>query len=638
MKMHRGLPPRSAGRHAATAAAAAPTSRARGSGSGYGASQRAPGPRDSAEMRSPRKMADNAATASSPPFHQPTSPPGPGATELAPPKTAAWMAAAEHAAHTAAEHAAAAADGHAIVAAAATIQRRWRTAHARRRAQRLQASRAELLAKQAQLEAARGRQSRSDHVDDILSQLSRAREDASESVRQRQAAQRAADDRRRSDASRQQAALKIQMQWLRCRTARHGAAADPSRLSATGGTGAADLMSYLRQTSATPRPTAAKESRTTSLTDLLAAAGAEQYQRRCSRAGRIATPKDVVQASEPEAPPALAELSRAASAPDNRASSLHASPVHAQSSSSVAAGVRTHVSTLKSALAARDAELRDVQQQVEASEKQRADAQLEAGEKLERKLQELRDEYDSTITRQLEFVDGLLKDKEELAEKYTAAATELDETEARWQDKLKKQSSTEKAQLKRHRDSWAAAEKVRREKWMEEQMAQVKAQTIKGLEPEIQRMMTQHKNDLNTAEQNHRNALRRARDDMLEENNQNLRRVRQELQAERTEAIQHERELAAKRMREQAEQSEAALRHELTSHAKLKSEWEADRSRAERERLELRRQLEGVKEREGVLARAQTESQTQLDACKRGAHTMHRQLRSSARPSALSTK
>jgi hypothetical protein len=54
--------------------------------------------------------------------------------------------------------------------AAATIQQQWRGAHARRRALRLQASRAELLAKQAQLEAARGHHARTDRVDDILGQ------------------------------------------------------------------------------------------------------------------------------------------------------------------------------------------------------------------------------------------------------------------------------------------------------------------------------------------------------------------------------------------------------------------------------------------------------------------------------------
>ena len=556
-------------------------------------------PRDSAEMRSPSKHGSQHAPVGSPPMMPPESP------ELGLPSTLSKAAASKAAAQP---------DGHAIVAAAATIQQRWRGAHARRRTQRLQASRAELLAKQAQLEAARGHHARTDRIDDILGQLSRAREDASASVHRRQAADRSADSRRQSDTSRQQAARRIQMQWLRCRTARR------ARRANGGGAAAAGLMSYLELTSVGPlsaekAPSASRNS----LTDLLAAAGAEQYRRTCSRSGRIATPAEVVRGPEPEPPAAaaVAKTPRARSPPVGRVTTLPAASAAPSSARSVAGSVRTHVSTLKSSLAARDTELKDLQQQLELSEKKRDDAQREAEETLDRKLAELRGEYDSTITRQLEFVDGLLKDKEELAEKYTTAATELEESESHWQENLKKQSSADKMQLKRHRDAWAAAEKVRRDKWMEEQMAQVKAQTIRGLEPEIQRMMAQHKSDKDAAEQNHSTALRRARDDMLEENNQNLRRVKQELQAERTDALQHERELANHRIREHAEQSEAGLRHELTSQAKLKSEWEADRTRAERDRVETRRHLEEAKEREAALVRAQSTQQEQLEACKR---------------------
>lgn len=576
-----GLPPRSApGRHGQASRKAA----------GYGALHSVT-PRDSMEMRSPSKQLKHPAPASSPPFHTPTSPAGSSGVES--PRLQA--------------------DDHSIVAAAATIQRQWRSAHARHRSQQLHSSHAHLLARQAELEAARSRQGRVDRVDDILTMLSRARNDASESVRQRQAG--------RADSIRQQAAVKIQMQWLRCRTARRHISAARTRVDGPGVASAVDLMSYLQHTSSAPstRPMPVKTPPGASLTELLSQASHEQDQSR--RHDHMATPQSSDQNTKPALVTgvAVAKPARPGSPSQERDSSLRVASTHGQPRS-VAAGVRTHVSTLKSTLAARETELRDVQQQLETSQRKRTEDQRQADELLKRKLQALRDEYDSTVERQLEFVDGLLKDKEELAEKYTAVATELEESEARWQDKLKKQSSTDKAQLKRHRDSWAAAEKVRREKWMEEQMAQVKAQTIKGLEPEIQRMMTQHKNDLNAAEQNHRSALRRARDDMLEENNQNLRRVRQELLAERAECLQHERELAGKRMREQAEQSEAALRHELTSHAKAKSEWEADRSREEHERHELRRQLDLAKERESVLARAQSEIQTRLDNCKRGAH------------------
>ena len=69
---------------------------------------------------------------------------------------------------------------------------------------------------------------------------------------------------------------------------------------------------------------------------------------------------------------------------------------------------------------------------------------------------------------------------------------------------------------------WAAAEKVRRDKWMAETMSQVKAQTIKGLEPEIERLLAQHKQEKARLEENHRLAMRRAKDDMVEDHHRSL--------------------------------------------------------------------------------------------------------------------
>lgn len=52
------------------------------------------------------------------------------------------------------------------------------------------------------------------------------------------------------------------------------------------------------------------------------------------------------------------------------------------------------------------------------------------------------------------------------------------------------------AELKRQKEAWAAAEKIKRESWAEEKTREVKELTIKGLEPEIQRLMAKHKADM----------------------------------------------------------------------------------------------------------------------------------------------
>jgi 5-azacytidine-induced protein 1 len=43
--------------------------------------------------------------------------------------------------------------------------------------------------------------------------------------------------------------------------------------------------------------------------------------------------------------------------------------------------------------------------------------------------------------------------------------------------------------LKKHKDSWTAAEKIRRDAWMQEKTKEIKELTIKGLEPEIHKLL-----------------------------------------------------------------------------------------------------------------------------------------------------
>jgi len=40
-------------------------------------------------------------------------------------------------------------------------------------------------------------------------------------------------------------------------------------------------------------------------------------------------------------------------------------------------------------------------------------------------------------------------------------------------------------EMKKNKEAWMASEKVRREKWEKEKIHEIRAQTVKGLEPEI---------------------------------------------------------------------------------------------------------------------------------------------------------
>ena len=51
-------------------------------------------------------------------------------------------------------------------------------------------------------------------------------------------------------------------------------------------------------------------------------------------------------------------------------------------------------------------------------------------------------------------------------------------------------------ELKKQKEVSEAAEKIRRDKWIKEKTQEIKELTVKGLEPEIQRLITKHKAEI----------------------------------------------------------------------------------------------------------------------------------------------
>ena len=50
--------------------------------------------------------------------------------------------------------------------------------------------------------------------------------------------------------------------------------------------------------------------------------------------------------------------------------------------------------------------------------------------------------------------------------------------------------------MKKQKEILEAAEKLRREKWIQEKTEQIKEMTVKGLEPDIQRLIAKHKAEI----------------------------------------------------------------------------------------------------------------------------------------------
>jgi 5-azacytidine-induced protein 1 len=171
------------------------------------------------------------------------------------------------------------------------------------------------------------------------------------------------------------------------------------------------------------------------------------------------------------------------------------------------------------------------------------------------KLAEQRNTHDAATSRHLNFADRLLADKDELSRKLAETGEALRKAESRAATTaaaIKKETAIE---MKKLRAKWESE----REAWEIEKTREVKELTIRGLEPEIQRLVTKHRNELRDAQDALREDLRRQHAALTSEHEESARGLKEKLAREHDDELERERAVASARSREQAERYETQL-------------------------------------------------------------------------------
>ena len=245
---------------------------------------------------------------------------------------------------------------------------------------------------------------------------------------------------------------------------------------------------------------------------------------------------------------------------------------------SVYEGVRARMESLKSDLARRDATVAKLEAELRVAY-DRASANTAA------QLAEQRAANDAATQRHLDLADRLLRDKEALAEKVAELTQRLADADARRAADEEQLRATFAAELKRQRTKWEES----RAKWEEEKTAEVKELTIRGLEPEIQRLVQKHRDEVRDLRDEHRDDLRRQNAEMASRHEAHVRAERERVARERDDELEKERDAASARLRAQAERYESQLRDAREKASaeggSLAERYEAGR-RDERERYE----------------------------------------------------
>ncbi|XP_073167121.1 centrosomal protein of 131 kDa isoform X2 [Lepidochelys kempii] len=220
----------------------------------------------------------------------------------------------------------------------------------------------------------------------------------------------------------------------------------------------------------------------------------------------------------------------------------------------------------------------------------------ETEKELSHQLQLQREQYEAAIQRHLAFIDQLIDDKKVLSEKCEAVVAELKQVDQKYTKKISQMQEQHELEIKKLKELMSATEKIRREKWIDEKTKKIKEITVKGLEPEIQKLIAKHKQEIKKLKMLHEAELLQSDERAAQRYIRQTEELREVLEREKEEQGQRERELARKRYEKHLEQEGQALQQQRrrlyseVAEEKERLNQQAARQRAELE--ELRRQLE----------------------------------------------
>uniref|UniRef100_A0ABI7ZU77 Centrosomal protein 131 n=1 Tax=Felis catus TaxID=9685 RepID=A0ABI7ZU77_FELCA len=171
----------------------------------------------------------------------------------------------------------------------------------------------------------------------------------------------------------------------------------------------------------------------------------------------------------------------------------------------------------------------------------------ETEKELGRQLRQQRDHYEATIQRHLSFIDQLIEDKKALAERCEAVVAELKQGDQRRRDREAQVQEQHELEIKKLKELMSATEKVRREKWINEKTRKIKEITVRGLEPEIQKLIAKHKQELKKLKGLHEAELLQADARAAQRYGRQVEELREHLEREKEALGQQERERAQQR-------------------------------------------------------------------------------------------
>ncbi|XP_034241621.1 centrosomal protein of 131 kDa isoform X2 [Thrips palmi] len=205
---------------------------------------------------------------------------------------------------------------------------------------------------------------------------------------------------------------------------------------------------------------------------------------------------------------------------------------------------------------------------------------------LENQMRQVKAECEAVIKRHQKFIDQLIADKASLSKRCESLVLEAKETEEKHVKALSNVEDKHKVEMQRIKDITAATEKLKRERWVENKTQKIKELTVRGLEPELTRLNSQHEQEMSALRTLHAQELEQMEVRAARRAAQQMEVLREQLVQEKEEALARERDMLRQRMEKQQllfEEEGAEQRRRLVAEVRR----EQDRLATLESRLEV---------------------------------------------------
>ena len=152
---------------------------------------------------------------------------------------------------------------------------------------------------------------------------------------------------------------------------------------------------------------------------------------------------------------------------------------------------------------------------------------------------------------QTNLINLLITEKKSLEEKNAKLEQKLSELEKQNYKKLQKMRDNYELEIGKCKEAWYQTEKIRRKKWESQKIQEIKTLTAKGLQPEIENIISKHKIELSNLENQYLQKMREFQEKIILETEQKNSEFKYKITKEKDNIIEEEKKKCDERIKKQ---------------------------------------------------------------------------------------